>query len=77
MFFEVFMSAASPVGVLEAERVACSSGYKLSQASLRRGVFARIQKNKNEDEVGAGGLKVCRQLLARFCSHSSTRVGCA
>ena len=58
MIFEVFMRAASPVGVLEAERVACSSGYKLSVASSRRGVFSRVQKNKKEDGVGGRELKV-------------------
>ena len=58
MIFEVFMRAASPVGVLETERVDCSSSYKLSVASSWRGVFARIQKKKKEDGVGAGELKI-------------------
>ena len=58
MIFEVFMSAASPVGDLDAERFDCSSGYKLSGASSQRGVFSRVQKKKRDDGVGAGELKI-------------------
>ena len=58
MIFEVCMSAASPVGVLDAERFRCSSGYKLSVASSWHGVFSRVKKKKRDDGVGAGELKI-------------------
>jgi hypothetical protein len=57
MIFGVFMSAASPVGVLKAGASDCSRGYKLSVASLWRGVFSLVQR-RTEDRIGAVELKV-------------------
>ena len=80
MIFGVFTSAASPVGVLRAERVGCSSGYKLSVASSRRGVFSRVQKKKKRDGFGAGELKVlppvAREVLFALVDAGRFRMSC-